>query len=239
MKRLSAILVALAIMISAAVAYAAAENNDPAVYARSVTVRSGDTVSVPILVRNNPGIMGFAILINYDPAIVQPTKVEKGGLGTGLFDDSLGTGNDGSLKVLFTGSDNFTADGTLFTVTFQVLALPENGYEAALSYSQADTFNASWQDVVLTCEPIVFADADATTESTTEPAGPTDPSTPGEETTAPATVEDSTTAPQPEPPTQEKLSVRIRNWAAGLPKPFNVFMKLLTAPIVWIVSLFE
>ena len=175
MKRLSAILVALAIMISAAVAYAAAENNDPAVYARSVTVRSGDTVSVPILVRNNPGIMGFAILINYDPAIVQPTKVEKGGLGTGLFDDSLGTGNDGSLKVLFTGSDNFTADGTLFTVTFQVLALPENGYEAALSYSQADTFNASWQDVVLTCEPIVFADADATTESTTEPITYTTP----------------------------------------------------------------
>lgn len=45
---------------------------------------------------------------------------------------------------------------------------------------------------------------------------------------------------EPEPPVEkEKLSVRISNWAARRTPPFGKLFKVILAPLIWLIRLFE
>lgn len=246
MKKLFAVILTFVFLFSAA-SLAFAEIGAPRVSAQSVAVRAGEQVTIPFVIENNPGIMGFGFVITYDPAVLKPLKTARGDMLSGLFDDNLDAGNTGRLKVLFAGNDDIKSNGTLFTVTFSVLSLEEAEYRAQMRCVQGDTFNAKWEDVALACDEIVFRNAAMTSPSASDsssPSAPTGESSSSVESSSETSDSGSSTGsnptdPQPEPPAREKLSVRIRNWAAGLRKPFNVIMKILTAPVVLIVSLFE
>lgn len=106
-------------------------------------------VDVPITIADNPGIMGLAIELQYDKSILQPVTVKAGEVfSTGTVYDNIGTETtEGVLKVMWSSIENVTMDGELVVITFQSLAGEEAVTDLNLSYSQPDTFNATWEDV--------------------------------------------------------------------------------------------
>ena len=112
----------------------------------------GSTLSVPIHISNNSGIMGFKIVVNYNSDNLTPTSVTYGNLISGSMQDNIdGNMVNGSINVFWAGTENMTDDGILFYVNFNV-SNNASGYDRiSLDYGQADTFNESFNDVSLIC----------------------------------------------------------------------------------------
>lgn len=117
-------------------------------------VNPGQTVTIPVKISDNPGIMGFSVSVKYDKSILTPISVSSGTILNGLFDDSIETSDADSFDVVWSGTENCTQNGILFNMTFTVNSNSSGTTKIELSYSQADTFNENWQDVVLLCEDI-------------------------------------------------------------------------------------
>lgn len=120
-----------------------------------VTANAGLTVNIPVKITGNQGLMGFSVNVGYDASVFTPVSVSGGALlAGGMLNDSIATAQPGQFKVVWTGSEDVTGDGILFTVTFSVNANAIGNKSITLSYNQADTFNEVWQDVVLNCSDI-------------------------------------------------------------------------------------
>lgn len=122
------------------------------ILAEDVTVSQKDTteIEIPVSVSENQGMMGFMLLLSYDSNILEPVSVSRGeALGAGFFNDSIGSSEDGLLKVMWTGSENSYSDGLLFTVKFRLLTADFTSTQVKFEYSQPDTFDESYEDVVL------------------------------------------------------------------------------------------
>ena len=112
---------------------------------------SGDTVQIPISISNNHGIMGYKLRFTYDSSLLEPVSVTASqGVG-GMLDDNIGL-NSGRFDVLWQDSGEFSQDGVLFTLSFNVIGQSFDSTQVDISYSQADTFNESYADVVLDCQ---------------------------------------------------------------------------------------
>ena len=235
-KKLAVILLSLVLALSAVYnTFAASVPNR--VYADSISVESGERVTIPVKIENNGGFMGFSIIVAYDAEIFTPVSVSKGEILAGMFNDSIDTATDNSFKVVFTGTGNVTGDGVIFNIVFDVSDEASGKYDISMSYSQQDTFNEIWDNVVLNCEKI---ETIVTVNGTTAAPAPTEPSTTEPSPTEPESDDPSTTEPSTEPSDGQKpLSVRMREWVKGLPIPLNYLLSIFVIPLALIVSVFE
>ena len=235
-KKLAVILLSLVLALSAVYnTFAASVPNR--VFADSISVESGELVTIPVKIENNGGFMGFSIIVTYDAEIFTPVSVSKGEILAGMFNDSIDTATDNSFKVVFTGTGNVTGDGVIFNIVFDVSDEASGKYDISLSYSQQDTFNENWDNVVLNCENI---ETIVTVNGTTAAPAPTEPSTTEPSPTEPDSDDPSTTEPSTEPSDDQKpLSVRMREWVKGLPIPLNYLLSIFVIPLALIVSVFE
>ena len=235
-KKLAVILLSLVLALSAVYnTFAASVPNR--VFADSISVESGERVTIPVKIENNGGFMGFSIIVTYDAEIFTPVSVSKGEILAGMFNDSIDTATDNSFKVVFTGTGNVTGDGVIFNIVFDVSDEASGKYDISLSYSQQDTFNEIWDNVVLNCEKI---ETIVTVNGTTAAPAPTEPSTTEPSPTEPDSDDPSTTEPSTEPSDDQKpLSVRMREWVKGLPIPLNYLLSIFVIPLALIVSVFE
>ncbi len=203
--------VVFAVMSIFTTAYAA----NTQIVSETVTASDGETISIPISISGNAGIMGYRISIRYSADAFSQPEVTRGTVCvSGNFNDSIDEETNGSFDVLWSDSKNISANGELFTVTFKVNSSAVEKTTISVSYSQADTFNESWENVILDCE-----DIDVLLNGYSETPEP---------------------EPEPEPqPAEKKLSEKIREWAQGLASPFNTIMEIIVAPVVFVISLFE
>lgn len=128
--------------------------NVTSVWAADVFASSGETVSVPVYLNNNPGFMGFSIMIDYDDSALTPLSVNAGDmLNGGTIDDSIGGALvSGKLKITYYADQNIYEDGTMFTVDFAVNEnAPTGDYQIGISYLQRDTFDENYENVKLVC----------------------------------------------------------------------------------------
>ena len=126
------------------------------VHGEPFSIYADASISVPVTLENNTGLMGFLITVKYDPKILEAVSVETGELipnGT-MFDDTVGA-KEGEFKVLWSGNENRNGDGCLFTLNFRA-AGQEGSAEITLEYSQADTFDEKYRNVALVCEPVSY-----------------------------------------------------------------------------------
>lgn len=131
----------------------AAEN--PKVYADNVSAAAGDEISIPVKISGNTGIMGLGMKVTYDRDVLTPQSVTIGAVLKGTFDHNAAEAEGDSFDILWAGTENISADGELFVMTFQVAEDAKAGAtEIALSYSQEDTFQESYEDVALDCQNI-------------------------------------------------------------------------------------
>ena len=118
------------------------------------TVTPGQNITIPVSISNNTGIMGFSISFEYDENILTPVSVTPGTIINGLFDNSIETSVAGHFDVVWSGTENCVQNGVLFNITFTVNNSASGTTEIGVSYSQADTFNEKWEDVVIDCKDI-------------------------------------------------------------------------------------
>lgn len=127
----------------------------PQVYADEITAEAGETVTVPIKILNNTGLVGFCLIMEYDQDVFTPIAVNSGELTqAGILDDSIETSTDNTFKIIWANTEDVAEDGTLVNVDFTVSEYARGTQSIAISYSQPDTFNESWEDVVLDCTPV-------------------------------------------------------------------------------------
>ena len=81
--------------------------------------RNGDTVTVTANIGNNPGITAFQFGVTYNRNAVTPESIQNGLVSV---TSNLQQGKDcgGTVTAVYVGTDSFSNDGALFSVTFNI-----------------------------------------------------------------------------------------------------------------------
>ena len=121
------------------------------VFADSVQAVPGKTVSIPVKIENNPGLMGFKLTFDYSPKTLSKTKVQKGSVTkNGMMNDSITSQTNGSFDVVWSDSSETAENGVLMILQFEVKENASDGkYDIKCTYSQDDTFNEKLESVHL------------------------------------------------------------------------------------------
>ena len=154
-KLLSVLLAGLFIFVLNTCAFAA---GNAVVFSDEINTTLKEEFVVPVKIKNNSGLMGFKITVNYPDSQITLKNVSSGSLtGSGLFNTSVTDyySVKGSFDVLWSDAQNVNGDGTLFMITFETLGYADYGkYKIDLTYSADDTFNEKWKAVQLDCQSI-------------------------------------------------------------------------------------
>lgn len=123
----------------------------------ATTVSVGSIIKIPVSIKQNSGIMGFKILINYDTNVLKPISIERGEVTqNGMINDNIGVTQDSEFCVIWSDNKNSFSNGIIFYINFTVLQTTEENTIISLSYSQDDTFNENWEDVKLSFSNIML-----------------------------------------------------------------------------------
>lgn len=109
-------------------------------------------ISVPVNIKNNPGIMGFKISVEFPINILSLESVEQ---GTVTNKGNFSTKNDGANKkvILWNNTSEVLDNGSIFILNYSVKDNSKDG-NISFSYSEEDTFNENYENVPLCFENI-------------------------------------------------------------------------------------
>lgn len=160
------ILTVLLVLQCNIIAFAA---NTATISADKVRLSQEEPTLIPVKIKNNNGIMGFRITVEYPVDKIDIKSVSRGEItAKGNFNTNFGI-NDGKFDVLWNNTDDVSGDGTLFVLSVKAVTEISKDTAITLSFSQPDTFNVKYEDVVLDCKKIVISAkyVETTTEITT------------------------------------------------------------------------
>ena len=124
-----------------------------------------DKQLVSIYIKNNPGIMGFKLHFEYDTKAVEVLSVQQGEVTQkGNLYDNLGN-KSGQFDVLWNYTSEVKTNGSI--VVLELKCLTDKSFEIEVSYSQPDTFDGNFEDVVLTCNNIYCSNQSVEDDETT------------------------------------------------------------------------
>ncbi len=115
----------------------------------SVSGKIGDTVSIDVVMENNPGIAAFRFYIDFDEEFLQPISVDKGEAVT--YGNIYSNVSIDDISVLVTTWDNasdVSMNGVIFTMVFEIKDTSGlTDYPLTLTYNQVDVCNENFEDV--------------------------------------------------------------------------------------------
>lgn len=168
-------------------------NLPPEIYAPpdGITV-SDKKITIPISIKDNPGLMGIKLRIDYpSDAFSSPVIMSKDLFANGMFENSITDSTNGSFDIVWSNTENVSKDGILFTIEFT----RNDGFTGEksiviLNYYPDDTFNENWDSVAISCDNILlkFDGENVKTDSVTNNSQPI---TADEERTVPTITEGS------------------------------------------------
>lgn len=185
----------------------AEEQKTGTVYMEQITGAVGETVNVPIGIKDNQGIISLAVELSYDTTALKLVSVtQNDSFWKSAKMTPAGDLNAQPYKIMWydgLAKTDFAEDGILADVSFEILK--EGSHEIALSIYEGDTLNAGFEQVAFdvsngaagtssgaaTSEPATEtkpAETTAVTETTTAAAETTLATTEVPETTTVATV---------------------------------------------------
>lgn len=135
MKKIIASLLTVLFLFSV-VATAPAADNVPAVTAQSVAAKPGESVTVKLILSDNPGVSGLVLTLKYDANALTQATVANGALFENM---------ESGLNLVFTSSSDVTADGILATITFTVSENAVGSYPVSIIIRE--TSNSNFEDV--------------------------------------------------------------------------------------------
>lgn len=159
MKKIIVAIISFAVLITSVCSFVNAYADDGyIVNADDIYAKAGETVTVPLKLSGNNGLMGFRVKIKYPKNQLTLTDVSSGSLTSeGLFNTTITDyySVKGSFDVVWSDSKETKSNGTLFIMTYKINEAADNGdYNISVTYSQEDTFNEKMNDVKLSCNPI-------------------------------------------------------------------------------------
>ena len=124
---------------------------DYRIFSDQIQAEAGKSITIPLKIENNKGIMGFKLTANYSNSIFKEPKVMRGSVtSVGMLSDSIQESTIDSFDVVWSNSENVYADGVLLVLQFTLDKKVSNGlYAIDLTFSQPDTFNEQWDDIPL------------------------------------------------------------------------------------------
>lgn len=157
MKKLLGLLLALSLFTAAFAAHARAAEDGAYILGGDVALSAdADNIEIPVYVQDNSGLMGFGISLEYDKDVLEPLGVTRGSvIPNGMLNDSIGVSDNNSFRVIWTGTEEVSQDGRLFSVRFKVLRSDFVCSPVKISYNPSDTFDEQYNDVKLYCEESV------------------------------------------------------------------------------------
>lgn len=155
MKKFITIILSLLLMLQCNIVALAADL--VTVSADKISLSQEESTLIPIKIKNNSGIMGFKMTVEYPVDKIDVKSVSRGEItAKGNFNTNLGI-NDGRFDVLWNNVEGIKTDGTLFLISAQAKTEIKKDTEIKLSFSQPDTFNEKYEDVVFDCKNIVIS----------------------------------------------------------------------------------
>ena len=113
----------------------------------------GQKVNVTIRLQNNPGLIAAKLAIGYDATVLKLVEAKNGEIITGgsfVTSETIATNPYVAMWSDSTAPTDYTADGVLLTLTFEVLeTATEGNTEITVTYEPSATFNHSLQDQTL------------------------------------------------------------------------------------------
>lgn len=167
MKKIVCIVISFLLILQGGISIFAAST--PTIYADAVSVSETEITLVPLKIKNNSGLMGFRITLEYPSDKVDIKSISRSEITSkGNFISNLGD-RDGIFDVVWNNIDNISEDGTLFVLEIQSKSELASDEKIKLTYNQQDTFNSSYKDVSLVCENILLkANASDNTQNNIE-----------------------------------------------------------------------
>lgn len=118
-----------------------------------IVAEKGQAVTIPVMISNNQGIMGYRLSFTYNASDLQIVSVSNGKEFYGNISDSIGN-EDGSFDVVWNSTENKTSNSTLLYLNFNVVSTIVNESvesQIQINYTSGDTFNENYEDVELNC----------------------------------------------------------------------------------------
>lgn len=132
MKKICSGLLIVLLLLAAPITALALESAGCRITADTMTALPGDTVTVPVRIRDNPGFTNFAITVNYDTAALQLESIDTVGTEAQPYlcpaaaaVNTAYTAEDGGSPCAFVtaaASESVAGDGVLFALRFTVLS---------------------------------------------------------------------------------------------------------------------
>lgn len=159
----------------------------PVISAETVSGAAGETVTVPVNIRQNSGLAGWMLEIRWDPAVLSLSAPVAAGeafpTGTLLPKET----QDGGLRVFWYSAKNAGADGEMLSLTFRIADSAKNGdYAVTVQVSADNTVDETGAPVPVLADsgsvkvagkdPQPGEGPDAPVPG--QPAGPAEPSAP-------------------------------------------------------------
>lgn len=113
--------------------------------------KKGEIIRIPVYIENNKGLMGYKLRFQYQNAEIRPLRVVNGNLFEGSLNDNIGVYVN-KFDVLWNHIENQYKNGMLFYIEFEILSDLERESVISVSYSQEDTFDEQYADVVMMCK---------------------------------------------------------------------------------------
>lgn len=153
---LKSIALLLFCMCAGTIYAAAAPAAQSQVYADTVVIKAEDSASIPILIKNNPGIMGYLITAEYEPDKLVIESVSAGKLSeNGIFDYNISSDGGDKVDILWSYTKEIGNDGVLFYLNVRAgKNLGKDKTVITLKCSAEDTFNEKYDTVNPECLPI-------------------------------------------------------------------------------------
>lgn len=166
MKRLCRLIIAAAVLMCLPIMDSSAADSVSIVSDSIDNSSAGDCV-FRVYAHGGSGIMGFRLHFDYPADKLRPSAAGKGSItANGTFTDNIGV-EEGSFDILWNNTEEVPAEGELAVITAEILRAGEP-FTVDVSFSQEDTFNEKYEDVVFVCEPVNTADKAETGSSVTD-----------------------------------------------------------------------
>lgn len=129
------------------------------IYADETVVNAGESKEIPVRIQGNNGIMGYVIRVAYEEDRLDVESISKGNVSrNGIFDSNLLEKKEkGSFDILWSYTKEEKEDGILFYLYIKTKKDFKGKTSIKLSYSQEDTFNEKYEDVVFACSDIIIS----------------------------------------------------------------------------------
>ncbi len=123
---------------------------EPVVAVSSVSGKIGDTVTVSVSFKNNPGIAAFRFFVDYEEEYLKATAVRKGdALTSGNLYSNISVDNITVLITQWDNSSNISNDGVVFSIDFYIKKTAFlRKYPITITYNNADLCNDDFQEIM-------------------------------------------------------------------------------------------